>query len=57
MIAFILLLACSDDTEKVEKTEGKGPSVKTETPVKQKTVETVDLEIEVEATTEEQVSE
>ena len=69
MISFLLLMACSDDAKKVEvteeqaqtektaqpeePTEGKAPSVKTETPVKQKTVETVDLEIEVEAPFEE----
>ena len=69
MIAFLLLMACSGDAEKVEvteekaqtektvktdeQTESKGPSVKTETPVKQKTVETVDLEIEVKAPFEE----
>mgnify|MGYP001472858153 CR=1 FL=1 len=66
MISFILFMACSDDTEKVEVTEekaqteqtqttttGEGPSVKTETPVKQKTVETVDMEIVVEGPFEE----
>ena len=69
MISFLLLMACSDDAEKVEvteeqaqtektvqpedQTEGEGPSVKTETPVKQKTVETVDMQIEVVAPFEE----
>ena len=72
MIAFILLLACSDEPESVEVTEEKaqseqqpnvtettqpGPSVKTETPVKQKAVETVDFEIEVETIAEEKTSE